>query len=84
MFSKKDYDKLEKSISDDYQAYLDSLSPEERMWASPTWFLEDGTGQHAVTFEVAWYGTAWTHVLIYDKNNKRIKATKYISGHYRS
>jgi hypothetical protein len=29
-------------------------------------------------------GTAWNHVLIYDKDNKRVKVIKYVGYHYRS
>lgn len=50
-------------------------------------FFEDGTGQHAVTFES--YsdagiigGTSWEYVLIYDKNNKRVKTIRYVTGYY--
>ena len=45
--------------------------------------LEDGTGQHAVTIAVDLGGTEWSHVLTYDKNDKRVRVIKYISGHYR-
>ena len=44
-------------------------------------FFEDGTGQHAEKITIFKNFTNWEHVLIYDNNNKRIKTTKYISGH---
>ena len=47
-------------------------------------YLEDGTGQHAITIETGDNGTDWTYVLIYNRNDKRIEATKYVSGHYMS
>jgi hypothetical protein len=80
----QDPSKLDKAIRDDYQDYINKLSPKERMWIGPIMLSEDGTGQHAVTIEIAWYGTDWDHVLIYDKNNKRVKVVKYIGGHYMS
>jgi hypothetical protein len=45
-------------------------------------YSEDGTGQHAIRIQVGRDGTYWTYVLIYDRNDKRIKTKKYISGHY--
>jgi hypothetical protein len=42
---------------------------------------EDGTGNHAVGFEIP-HGEIWGYVLIYDKNDKRIKAARYIKGYY--
>jgi len=73
-----------KVIMDDYQDYIQKLPPEERQYVGPLGFLEDDAGQHAVRIEIALNGTDWAHVLIYDKENKRIKAIKYVSGHYRS
>jgi hypothetical protein len=49
----------------------------------PIGLSEDGSGQHAITIQVAWYGTDWAHVLVYDKDNKRVKVVRYVSGHYR-
>jgi hypothetical protein len=49
-----------------------------------TGFFEDQTGQHAITIQTGQDGTYWTYVLIYDKNDKRIKTRKWISGHYMS
>jgi len=46
--------------------------------------INDGAGQHAVQIEVALNGKWWRHILVYDKNNKRIKTIKYSPGHYRS
>jgi len=75
-----------KAITDDYKAYIQTLSPEEkqRLGPYPASFFEDGTGQHAVLIRIGINGTEWEHVLIYDKNDKRIKTIKYASGRYSS
>ena len=70
-----------KAISDDYKDYIQKLPPEEKGNAIPiVQYFEDGTGQHAVQITIG-LGTDWEHVLIYDKDNKRIKTIKYVSGH---
>ncbi|HSY16786.1 MAG TPA: hypothetical protein VK815_00565 [Candidatus Acidoferrales bacterium] len=73
-----------KAITDDYKAYIQKLSPDEQKYAGPIFFYEDGTGQHAVEIKIGLNNTAWEHVLIYDKGNKRIKTIKYSPGGYRS
>jgi hypothetical protein len=73
-----------KAITDDYKNYIQKLSPEEQKRAGPIFYYEDGTGQHAVLIKIGINGTVWEHVLIYDKNDKRIKTIKYASGNYRS
>jgi hypothetical protein len=73
-----------KAITDDYKDYIQKLSPKERERASPIFYFEDGMGQHAVQIRIGINGTSWEHVLIYDKDNKRIKTLKYVSGHYAS
>jgi hypothetical protein len=72
------------TIVDDYQNYIQTLSPEEQKYAGPIMVFENETGQYAVDIEIGINGTSWKHVLIYDKNNKRIKTIKYSSGGYRS
>lgn len=72
------------AITKDYQDYIRKLPPEEKKFAALGQFLEDGTGQHAIVIGIALNGTDWSHVLFYDKQNKRIRVVKYISGHYRS
>jgi hypothetical protein len=73
-----------KVIMDDYQDYIQKLPPEEKKYVGPIQYYEDGTGQHAILIAIALNGTDWAHVLIYDKENKRIKILKYVSGHYQS
>jgi hypothetical protein len=69
-----------KAITADYKAYIQTLSPEEQKFATLDYYYEDGAGQHAVLITVGLNHTDWRHVLIYDKDNKRIKTIKYISG----
>jgi len=80
----KDYGKADQSIVNDCQDYIHKLPPEDKKYIGPMTFFEDGTGQHAVEIEEALNGTWWFHVLIYDKDNKRIKTIKYVSGHSQS
>jgi hypothetical protein len=79
-----DTEKLNSAIKNDFQEYLQSLSPRERDDARYAHYYEDGEGQHAIRFEVPINGADWAYVLIYDKDNKRIKTIKYVSGHYAS
>ena len=79
----QDVGKLDNAIQNDYQDYISKLSRKERMWIGPVGISEDGSGQNAVTIHIAWYGTDWAHVLVYDKDNKRVKAVRYVAGHYR-
>jgi hypothetical protein len=72
------------TIVKDYQDYIQKLPPEEKKYVGVIDWFEDGTGQHAVKIEIGLNGISWVHVLIYDKDNKRIKAIKYSSGSYRS
>ena len=69
------------AIAKDYQDYIQKLSFEEKGHALPiVKYFKDGTGQHAVQITIG-LGTDWEHVLIYDKDDKRIKTIKYVSGH---
>ena len=74
----------DQAILNDYQAYINDLAPKLKNGVGPMQYLEDGSGQHAILIAIAQNGTDWGHVLIYDKNNKRIKIIKYVMGHYRS
>lgn len=79
----RDYEKLDR-ITDDYHAYINSLPQNLRVGVGPIDYLEGGTGQHAVRIEIGVNGVDWGHVLIYDKENRRIKVIKYVIGYYRS
>lgn len=69
-----------KIITNDYKSYIHSLSPDEQKFIAGVEFFEDATGQHAVRITIGLNHTNWRHVLIYDKDNQRIKTVKYISG----
>jgi len=77
---------LDQSIVNDYLNYMQHLSSKEKqnLGPSPVSFFEDGTGQNAVTIVIGMDGNVWEHVLIYDKDDKRVKTFKYVSGDYRS
>ena len=70
----------DQSIVNDYQNYIHTLSPEEQKFATVDYYFEDGAGQHAVEITIGLNHTNWRHILIYDKDNKRIKIIKYASG----
>jgi hypothetical protein len=75
----------DQAIVADYKNYILQMPPEEGKYAQgPFWFLKDGKGQQAITFEIPLNNVLWEHVLIYDKDNRRVKAIKYSNGHYRS
>jgi hypothetical protein len=68
----------DKIIVKDYQDYIEKLPPKKRDHVGIIFFLEDGSGQHAVSIEIWETGnTSWHYALIYNKENKRIKVVKY-------
>ena len=69
-----------KAIDEDSKNYIQTLSPKEKDMAGRE-FFEDDNGRHAVRIYYTLNDNNWVHVLIYDKNNHRIKAIKYVSGH---
>ncbi|HEX3856075.1 MAG TPA: hypothetical protein VHY30_02125 [Verrucomicrobiae bacterium] len=75
------YKILNQSIVTDYQDYIQKLSPKEHNNIAYIESFEDGTAQHAVEIMIELNHTNWRHILIYDKDNKRIKTIKYVSGH---
>jgi hypothetical protein len=83
-YSHNDSINSNKAILDDCKSYIYTLSPDEQRSAGPILYYEDGTGQHAVKIFIGINNTVWEHVLIYNKDNKRIKTIKYSNGGYRS
>ena len=68
-------------IEKDYKEYIQKLNQDP----DPIiFFYKDGTGQHAVLIKMGINNQVWLHILFYDKNNKRIKVIKYVSGDYYS
>lgn len=80
----REYEKVDQAIRSDYQNYIGNLSPEEKSSVGPIFLFEDGAGQRAARITIALNGTVWRHILIYDKDNRRIKTIKYASGNYGS
>jgi hypothetical protein len=74
------------AITKDYQDYIqkEKLIPGKVDGFIIEGFFKDGTGQHAISMEASIGGNEWRHILIYDKNDKRIKTIKYVSGGYAS
>jgi hypothetical protein len=73
-------------IVKDYQDFIQTLPAKEKSLvdsASISYF-KDATGQHAIKIEIPQNGIWWEYVLIYGKDNERIKTVKYTSGGYRS
>jgi hypothetical protein len=79
-----DFKQPDAIVEKDCQDYMQKLPPEERKYANWGYYYKDATGQHAVVIEVDLKPNAWNHVLIYDKDNKRIKVIKYIEHQFRS
>jgi hypothetical protein len=77
-------EKPNQAIVKDYQDYIHTLSPDEQKYAELIIYYKDGTGQHAVEITIGLNGAWWRHILIYDKDNKRIKTIKSSTGSYRS
>jgi hypothetical protein len=72
------------AIEKDSKDYMEKLPPEEKKYAGWGNNYKDGTGQHAVVIEIDLKPNAWYHVLIYDKDDKRLKVIKYIDHQFRS
>jgi hypothetical protein len=75
---------IDPAIEKDCHDYIQTLSPRKSGFVISVNFFEDGMGQHAVEIQMGVNGSVWRHVLIYDKENKRIKVIKYKTGGYRS
>jgi len=74
------------TIVKDYQDYIQKLPAKDNNYVGPIFYYKDGTGQHAVSMEIFVKGenASWHYLLIYDKENNRIKATRYGYGAYQS
>jgi hypothetical protein len=75
----QDPNKLDHAIRDDYLDYIQKLPPKERNYVGDISFLEDGTGQRAVSIEIFANNksASWRYALIYDKRNMRVEVIKY-------
>jgi hypothetical protein len=70
----KDYN----AITPDFRDYMAHQDAEPYHVTAPE-FFEDGAGRHAVRVEIfeKSKNSSWTHVLIYDKENRRTNVVKY-------
>jgi hypothetical protein len=81
------YWNVDQSIIEDYKSYVETIPAKERIYIveNEIRLYEDGTGQHAIRIVYYGYGLwsspQWSHVLIYDTDDKRIQTIKYKSGH---
>ena len=76
-------DYIDKEIIKDYEAFIQTLPREERIQLdkyAPHPY-ENGKGSHAIRFDVGirefFVDRIWYYVLIYDKENKRVKVIRY-------
>ena len=70
----------DKAIITDYNDYIKELPQAERERVADVRYFNDGTGQNAVAITVNGKDGAWMHVLVYDKQNKRLRVSKQIQG----
>ena len=71
----------DQAIEKDVQDYIQNLPPKQKGYIGTQFFYKDGNGQHAVSIEIfeGNKNASWQHLLIYDKEDKRIKVIRY--GH---
>lgn len=74
------------AIQNDYQEFIKTFKPEGQRPTQVTGYFKDGTGQHAINIEIFEYhqNASCQYLLIYDKDDKRIKTIKYGCGSYQS
>jgi len=68
------------TVVTDYNAYIEKLPKAERPGVSDVKYYVDDMGRSAVAVLVNVGGTQSTHLLIYDKQNKRTGLTKFSMG----
>ena len=64
------------TVVKDYNDYIEKLPKAERPGVSDVKYYVDGTGRNAVAVLVNVGDTQWTHLVVYDKQNKRTGVTK--------
>ena len=67
----------DKAIITDYNDYIKELPQAERERVADVQYFNDGAGQNAVAITVNGKDAPWTHVLVYDKQNKRLTVSKH-------
>ena len=79
--------KTNAAIEKDYQAYVQSLPPEQKKKSHNVQYFKTDIGNHAVQITIGthWiYSKSvplWKHVLFYDHNQTRLYVMKYEKGH---
>ena len=68
------------TVVTDYNDYIERLPKAERPGVSDVKYYVDGTGRNAVAVLVNAGGAQWTHLLVYDKQNKRTGVTRFVAG----
>ena len=66
------------TVVTDYNDYIEKLPKAERPGVSDVKYYVDDMGRNAVAVLVNVGDTQWTHLLVYDKANKRTGVTKFV------
>jgi hypothetical protein len=74
------------TIEKDYQDYIQKLPSDQKGFVGTVHFFADGAGQHAIRIEVFEKNrnAAWQHVIIYDKEDIRIRVVRCGYHRYQS
>jgi hypothetical protein len=64
----------------DYNEYIEKLPKAERPGVSNVKYYVDDMERNAVAVLVYVGNTQWTHLVVYDKQNKRAGVTKFVAG----
>ena len=75
-----------KIIDEDLNAFITQRSPEGYRPVEVIGYYKNNAGQHALNLELFEYhkNSSWHYVLVYDKDDKRIKVIKYDFRKYQS
>jgi arylsulfatase A-like enzyme len=68
------------TVVTDYNDYIEKLPGVERFGVADVKYYVDDTGRNAVAILVNVGDTQWTHLLVYDKQDKRTGVTKFVAG----
>jgi hypothetical protein len=66
------------TVVTDYNEYIEKLPKAERPGVADVKYYVDDTGRNAVAVLVNVGDTQWTHLIVYDKQNKRTGVTKFV------
>ena len=68
------------TVVTDYNDYVEKLPKAERPGVADVKYYVDDDGRNAVAVLVNVGDTQWTHLLVYDKQHKRVEMTKFAAG----